>query len=847
MPAGHPEKNRKWLETQVSAYTIVFPQYQLFAEILEGLLKHAGAKLAPLAIIQSRPKAIASFAGKAWAKRHKYADPVKQLTDLCGARVICRTRSEVEAMSEFIKENLDIDWENSLDCSDRLKPTEFGYRSVHYIVNLRLDKREEYGLEVPEKVMEELSSMTAEVQLRTVVEHAYADFAHDLTYKGAFELPSSWERELASVAAALEEADQTFSRIEERLSLYATNYGAYLAKDELETEIENLEVVLQFDPENADRAARLGKLAHIAGDWDKAEKVLEPFIDEEEPRRSPQPILRELGVTYCRKYPQGSGKYSLGQEYLKIASEPAFQDVDAICSLAGSWKHIDETKVRDLYRRAFETDPYNTYALGSYLEHELQHNPGVLPAARPLLQKAIERCQAHADAQVNLPWAYYDMGKFYLLLDEPFESLAAYSKALSVSTATFMIETSLGSIERLKAVGAQFRGYEWVRRLLILGLATRLPNKEERAEAVRHLATKDADAIRAPALIIAGGTDPRIEEQMRSYSKLLMEALSGFEGTVISGGTTQGISGLVGDATQASPNRFRTIGYLPDLMPKDATKDGDPSRYTEIRHTDGHGFTPLEPLQNWIDLLESGVSPGTVRVLGINGGAIARAEYEIALALGAKVGLIADSGREAGRIGSDKVWSRSQSLLSLPADPAAVQAFAGWRPQETEVGSPDAYDKGAIQERETMAKAIHEEFRRERLAAPLAGDPALEDLESLHPDLQASNRDQALHLGTTLKAIGFTFADAEGASEAAPEFTKEEVEIMARLEHGRWVVERLSTGWRYGEERSPEKRTSPYLVAWSGLPENIKELDRQTVRKIPEFLKKVKKVVKRIS
>jgi len=845
MPSEFPERNRTWLEAQVSAYSAVFPQYQLFAEILEGLLRNAGARLAPLAIVQSRAKSIASFAEKAWRKRHKYGDPVNQLTDLCGARVICRTRSEVEAMSGFIKGNLDIDRENSLDCSDRLKPTEFGYRSVHYIVKARPDRKDVYGLKIPEGVMENLSSMTAEVQVRTVVEHAYADFAHDLTYKGAFKLPASWERELASVAAALEEADQTFSRIEERLTLYASNYGKYLTREELETEIENLGVILHFDSGNAGKAAQLGKLAHMAGDWDKAEDVLEPFVDQEDHRRSPQPILRELGITLCRKYPRGSERYRLGQEYLEIASEPEFKDVDALCSLAGSWKHSDETRVRELYRRAFETDPYNTYALGNYLEHELQHNPGILAAARPLIRQAVERCQAHADAQVNLPWAYYDMGKFHLLLDEPFESLEAYSKALSVSTAAFMIETSLGSIERLKSVGAQFRAYEWVRRLLILGLAARLPTREDRAEALRHLATKGADAIRSPVLIVAGGTDPRLEEQMRSYSKLLMEALSGFEGTIISGGTTQGISGLVGDAAQAYPDRIHTIGYIPDLLPKDATRDMDPTRYTELRYTDGHGFTPLEPLQNWIDILQSGISSGAVRVLGVNGGAIAGAEYQIALALGAKVGLIAKSGREAGRILSDKVWSTSQGLLNLPADAGALRAFTGWWASEPDGGSADARETDS-HEMETIAKAIHEEFRRERRAAPLGGDPALEEWESLHPDLRASNFDQALHLGSKLKAIGCTIADSEGESGPAAEFTKEEVETMARLEHGRWVVERLSGGWRMGEERSPEKKTSPYLGAWSDLPEEIRELDRQTVRKIPEFLKKVDKVVKRI-
>jgi len=844
MPAEHPARGREWLRNQVSAYTAVFPQYERFAEILEGLLRHSAAKLAPLAIVQSRPKSIVSFAGKTWRKRHKYGDPVNQLTDLCGARVICRTRSEVEAMSESIRANFDIDDGNSLDCADRLKPTEFGYRSVHYIVKLRSDKMKEYGLAIPQPVLEQLSKLSAEIQVRTVVEHAYADFAHDLTYKGAFEVPTAWLRELASVAAALEEADQTFSRIEEKLSLYATNYGKYLSTEELETEIENLEAALEFDPDNADRAAHLGKLAQIAEDWDKAEEVLARFVDTEDLRSTSQPILRELGTTLCRKHPQGSAQYRRGQEYLEIASEPEHKDVDALCSFAGTWKHIDETKVRELYRRAFETDPYNTYAIGSYLEHELQHNPGIITAARPLIRKAIDRCQAHVDAQVNLPWAYYDMGKFHLLLDEPFQSLESYAKAISVSTATFMIETSLSSIERLEVVGAQFQGFEWVKRLLTLGLAARLPSREERAEAVRHLATEGAAPIKGPALIVAGGTDPRLEEEMRSYSRLLREGLSSFGGTVLSGGTTQGISGLVGDAAQAFPGQFHTIGYLPDLIPKDATRDEDPTRYNEIRHTAGHGFTPLEPLQNWIDLMASGVAPDAVRVLGINGGAIAGAEYQIALALGATVGIIADSGREAGRILSDRIWSRSPYLLNLPPDPGTLSAFAGWRPPEMDDDVSEA-DREAMLEREALAEAIHEEFRRERLADPPAGEPALEEWNSLHPDLQASNRDQALHFEVKLKAIGYAIADAGDVSEPTPEFTEGEVDTMARLEHGRWVIERLSNGWRQGEERSTEKKTSPYLVGWSDLPENIREYDRQTVRKIPEFLRNVNKVAVR--
>ena len=42
--------------------------------------------------------------------------------------------------------------------------------------------------------------------------------------------------------------------------------------------------------------------------------------------------------------------------------------------------------------------------------------------------------------------------------------------------------------------------------------------------------------------------------------------------------------------------------------------------------------------------------------------------------------------------------------------------------------------------------------------------------------------------------------------------------------------------WKWGEERDVVKKTSPYLVPWSDLPDDVKEWDRETVRKIPEIL-----------
>ena len=844
MPVTQTTDTRAWLADQVTKYTDVHPHYQAFARLLEQVLKKAVGQLAPLSIVQTRPKAIASFAEKALRKRAQHDDPISQLTDLCGARVIARTRSEVGAICEFIKENFDIDVANSLDCSERLKPTEFGYRSIHYIVSLRADREAVYGVSVPA----ELLGKKAEVQVRTVVEHAYADFGHDLTYKGAFKLPVAWERELASVAAALEEADETFSRIEERLSTYVASYGAYLSDEQAQAEMKQLEIVLEHNPGNEKLAARLGNLAITRGDWKRAIAVLQRFVSPDEPESAPAPILRDLGMALCKANhndPHGD-EYRRGQRYLEIASGEVAEgevcrpgrrrpDVDALSSLAGSWKNIDETKVRKYYRLAFEAQPEDPYALGNYLEQELQQNPVVLTTARPLIERALQRCQAHVQAGINMPWAYYDMGKLHLLMGRPYESLEAYSKALSVSSAEFMISTSLLSLERLRVLKDQLHGYEWARRLLVLGLAVRFPSPDA-TEAVRKLATKDADPIRPPVLVVAGGTDARVEAQMRGYSSLVLEAMANFEGTVISGGTKEGIGGLVGDVAQAYPGRIRTLGYLPRNVPNTATVDKDRTRYNELRDTDGDGFTALEPLQNWIDLTASGVSPKQVRVLGINGGTIAAIEYQMALALGAQVGLIAESGREAGRLLADAHWSRSGLLLRLPLDAQTVQAFVQGEPPEM----PEEI-------REPIARAIHGEYLKEQLASRPKEDPALRDWDDLPDGFKDSNRQQARHILTKLKAIGCLDVDAEAARGGPVELTPEEVERLARMEHGRFVIERLRAGWRWGEKRDAERKTSPYLVGWSQLSPEVQEIDRNTVRRIPEFLGAGRRAVRRVS
>lgn len=53
-------------------------------------------------------------------------------------------------------------------------------------------------------------------------------------------------------------------------------------------------------------------------------------------------------------------------------------------------------------------------------------------------------------------------------------------------------------------------------------------------------------------------------------------------------------------------------------------------------------------------------------------------------------------------------------------------------------------------------------------------------------------------------------------------FTKDEIEIMAEMEHARWNIEQLLDGWKWGKEKDMNRKISPYLIPWSELPDERK-------------------------
>lgn len=139
---------------------------------------------------------------------------------------------------------------------------------------------------------------------------------------------------------------------------------------------------------------------------------------------------------------------------------------------------------------------------------------------------------------------------------------------------------------------------------------------------------------------------------------------------------------------------------------------------------------------------------------------------------------------------------------------------------------------------ELLAQALHEIYLAHRSADQAGddGDLSLRPWDELPDSLRASNRSHAAHIPVKLRAVDRILTPATPA--AVPPFTPQEIECMSVLEHERWVDERWAAGWRPGP-RDPIARTTPYLVPWGELPEEVRDKDRIFVRQLPELLASV--------
>jgi len=140
---------------------------------------------------------------------------------------------------------------------------------------------------------------------------------------------------------------------------------------------------------------------------------------------------------------------------------------------------------------------------------------------------------------------------------------------------------------------------------------------------------------------------------------------------------------------------------------------------------------------------------------------------------------------------------------------------------------------------ENFAIAIHQKYNRKQLE--LFPNKPLEypNFADLPDTLKYSNLRQARSIVDNLELAGWEMRPVGSEGEVVSEIPEEVVEVLAMIEHEAWMKERTEAGWIYGLAKSTKKKISPHLIPYDDLPEEIKEIDRESIRQIPNLLGKI--------
>ena len=243
------QDHRQWLFQAL-------PQHERLATgvkpLLEGMLKK---KAIEYLSVSSRIKDLDEALNK--IDRKKYQDPENQLTDLSGIRVITYLEEHVGQISAVIEELFEVDKLNSLDRTEILCDDKVGYRSTHFVCTLG-SKRSC----LPEN--EALGDLKFEIQVRTVLQHAWAELAHDRSFKFGTALPTKIQRKLNLYSGMLEIVDNAFDEIAKEIDVYAKSINSTPLEQISEAEIDSISVDRYLDEISKAHGIKLDK-AEIPG------------------------------------------------------------------------------------------------------------------------------------------------------------------------------------------------------------------------------------------------------------------------------------------------------------------------------------------------------------------------------------------------------------------------------------------------------------------------------------------------------------------------------------------------------------------------------------------------------
>lgn len=193
----------------IQEYDEQYRNYSSFSNSLKSLIErfllNAGVEVHTIA---TRVKDRKSLEKKIITKE-RY-NKLSDITDIVGVRIITHYSDDVDKIARVIEKEFLVDKENSIDKRATLDPDRFGYLSLHYIVGLKKDRINlaEYS---------HFKDIKAEIQIRSILQHTWAEIEHDTGYKSNTGVPDAIRRKFSRLAGLLEIADDEFVEIKKKL------------------------------------------------------------------------------------------------------------------------------------------------------------------------------------------------------------------------------------------------------------------------------------------------------------------------------------------------------------------------------------------------------------------------------------------------------------------------------------------------------------------------------------------------------------------------------------------------------------------------------------------------------
>ena len=239
------------------------------------------------------------------------------MTDLLGVRVITYFPDEVDTFANALMPEFEV-----VEVVDRRQaedPRQFGYASLHCTV--RLDPARRTHLEY-----RRFADCVLELQIRSILQHAWAEIEHDLGYKTSKGVPRELRRRFSRLAGLLELADEEFRSIRDASRAHAQRVERAVTEEPAETPIDqdSLLSFLRTNPRIAELDAAIADTLEM-------------------------PALGDLGDDYAGSLAELA--YAAGFETIGDLETALDQNKEALRAFSGAWLAEEPFGTREVIPR----------------------------------------------------------------------------------------------------------------------------------------------------------------------------------------------------------------------------------------------------------------------------------------------------------------------------------------------------------------------------------------------------------------------------------------------------------------------------------------------------------------